>query len=270
MKRRKLVDENPFEGVNVVASGIKDRQRFITREETARVLDACPDHNWRYIVALARFGGLRTPSETLSLRWQDIDWNAGRIVVTSPKTEHHDGKASRTIPFFPELRPILAEARDLAPPGAVFVVDEKYRKAAVGPNCWLNANLRTTFNKIVRRAGLEPWPRLFHNLRASRETELTETFPVQVVTAWLGNTPNIALRHYLMTTEAHFEAALTLTEKAVQNPVQQPSAKGRNGAQEAAPENAQTQAVPGFATTCELLRELPVAGTGFEPVTSRL
>ena len=59
----------------------------------------------------------------------------------------------------------------------------------MGKAGWINANLRTTFGKILRRAGLEPWPRLFHNLRASRETELVEKYPVQVVTSWLGNTP---------------------------------------------------------------------------------
>ena len=66
----------------------------------------------------------------LSLRWQDIDWEAGRIVVQSPKTEHHPGKASRTIPLFPELRPILAEAFDLAPEGAEYVVDGNIEQAA--------------------------------------------------------------------------------------------------------------------------------------------
>jgi hypothetical protein len=58
----------------------------------------------------------------------------------------------------------------------------------------MNANLRTTFEKI-KRAGLTPWPRPFHNLRASRETELVEKYPVQVVTSWLGNTPSVAMRH---------------------------------------------------------------------------
>jgi hypothetical protein len=174
MQRRKLIGENPFEGVKAVAVGIKDRQRFVTREETALVLAACPNHHWKSIVALARYGGLRCPSEVLSLRWQDVLWDAERIVVTSPKTEHHAGKASRTIPLFPELREILDEAFDLAPDGAVYVVDEKFRKSAMGPAGWMNANLRTTFEKIVKRAGLTQWPRLFHNLRASRETELVE------------------------------------------------------------------------------------------------
>jgi hypothetical protein len=68
----------------------------------------------------------------------------------------------------------------------------------MGPAGWMNANLRTTFEKVIKRAGLTPCPRLFHNLRASRETELVKEYPVQVVTSWLGNTPRIALKHCLM------------------------------------------------------------------------
>ena len=37
MRRRKLIDDNPFEGVKAAATGIKDRQRFVTRQEIARV-----------------------------------------------------------------------------------------------------------------------------------------------------------------------------------------------------------------------------------------
>ena len=73
------------------------------------------------------------------------------------------------VPLFPELRPILEEAFDLAPEGAVYVV-ERYREASMGPKGWRNCNLRTQFERIINRAGVEPWPRLFHNLRASRET----------------------------------------------------------------------------------------------------
>jgi len=67
----------------------------------------------------------------------------------------------------------------MAPEGAVYVVDERFRKALKPDGSWGNCNLRTTFEKIIERAGLTQWPRLFHNLRASRETELVERFPVQ-------------------------------------------------------------------------------------------
>jgi len=278
MRRRKLIVENPFDGVSAPATGIQDRQRFITRDEIARVLDACPNKHWRCIVALARFGGLRCPSEVLSLRWQDIDWEASRIVVPSPKTEHHAGKASRVIPLFPELRPILTESFEMAPDGAIFVVDEKYHKAATGPAGWKNANLRTPFEKIVRRAGLQPWPRLFHNLRASRETELVEAYPLQVVTSWLGNTPTVALRHYLMTTDEHFETAIRGeaeatadgTDSETKKAAQQAHATERREPQTAKASPKKTPVLPGFADSCETMQLPVVAEEGLEPPTRGL
>ena len=67
------------------------------------------------------------------------------------------------------------------------------------------ARLGTTFAKIVRRAGVEPWPRLWHSLRASCESDLAQSFPLATVTKWLGSTPSVALRHYVDPTEAAFE-----------------------------------------------------------------
>jgi hypothetical protein len=48
---------------------------------------------------------------------------------------------------------------------------------------------------------------LFQNLRASRETALANDFPLHFVTAWLGNSPAVAARHYLQVTDEHFESA---------------------------------------------------------------
>jgi hypothetical protein len=133
-------------------------------------------------------------------------------VVQSPKTEHHVGKASRMIPLFPELRSILTDAFETAADGAVYVVDARLRESANTEKGWRNCNLRTQFERIISRAGLEPWPRLFHAMRSSRETELAREFPIHVVTAWLGNTPRIALKHYLQVTDADFERAADAKE----------------------------------------------------------
>src|SRR5262249_21631612 len=48
------------------------------------------------------------------------------------------------------------------------------------------------------------WPKLFQNLRASRETELAAIFPLHVVCAWLGNSALIAQNHYLQVTEKDY------------------------------------------------------------------
>ena len=51
----------------------RDRDYFVTLDEAKRVLDACPDAQWRLVFALSRFGGLRCPSEHSLLKWEDVD-----------------------------------------------------------------------------------------------------------------------------------------------------------------------------------------------------
>jgi hypothetical protein len=112
----------------------------------------------------------------------------------------------------------------------LYIVPGDYRLSSQKPGGWGNTNLRSTFLKIIRRAGLQPWPRLFHNLRASCETDLMKRFPIHVVCAWIGNTPKIALGHYLQTLDADFKNAVGGAKSgavAVQNAVQ--SATGGEG-----------------------------------------
>ena len=269
--KRKHIDENPFAEVSSKAVMDGNRMRFVTREEIDRIL-AIASLDWRLIVSLARYGGLRCPSEVLSLRWQDISWQAGRITVASPKTEHHEGKGNRIIPLFPELRGVLQEARAEAGPNAEYVVNG-YRDTAITERGWRNCNLRTQFERLIKRAGLKPWPRLFHNLRSSRETELAAEYPIQVVTAWLGNTPRIALKHYLQVTDADFARAaadpaanvVMPTEatqkgaaksgapisKTMQNPVQQTGAVRRKDSHQ---KNITPPNRRGYASPCDSMR----------------
>lgn len=257
--RRRLIAESPFAEVTIKA-GMPDRSRFVTQAETAKLLDACPNNDWRLIVALARYGGLRCPSEVLSLRWQDVDWTAGKIEVQSPKTEHHPGKATRTIPLFPELREHLKAAFD---PQAVYVVDERMRASAQGKAGWRNCNLRTRFQRIVALAGLTPWPRLFHNLRSSRQTELAERFPSHVVCDWLGNSEDIARKHYYQTTDGHYADAVSGPSnddkksgaesgaQVAQNPAQHAHANNRG---DSLASTQVTKAATTSATSCDTQR----------------
>lgn len=189
--KKKLIHKNPFAHLKATILPNRERFYFVTREEIQKVLDACPNAEWRLIVALARYGGLRCPSETLSLTWRDIDWERGRMRVWSPKTEHHTGGESRIVPIFPELRPYLDDAYHEAEPKAKFVI-ANYRDTGM--------NLRSRLLDIIWAAGLKEWPKLFQNLKSTRETELVETFPVHVVCSWIGNSEPVAAKHYLQTT----------------------------------------------------------------------
>lgn len=205
--RRKLIDESPFADMKgVSAKGNRDKDHFVTRDDAAKVLAACPDDEWRLIFALARFGGMRCPSEVLLLRWGDVNWDANRITVRSPKTEHHEGKDSRVMPLFPELRPYLESLWDVAPEGSEFVIT-RYRETEV--------NLRTRLRAIARAAGLKPWPKSFVALRSTRRTELQEQFADYVLNDWFGHSSRVAERHYLQVTDAHFEAAAKVSDPMI-------------------------------------------------------
>jgi hypothetical protein len=131
------------------------------------------------------------------------------MLVTSPKTEHHPGGESRLVPLFPELRPYLDESLEQAEPGTEYVI-MRYRVT--------NMNLRTQLMRIIKRAGLKPWPKLFQNLRSTRQTELEENFPSHVVCAWIGNSEAVAKKHYLQVTDEHFKKAVQQAHVTARKP----------------------------------------------------
>jgi integrase len=219
--RAKLIHENPVDGIKAPGQTNPDRLRFIDRDIVGKVM-AVANREWQLVIALARYGGIRIPSELEPLRLTDIDFERERLRVTSPKTARHVGKGERWIPLFPELRPHVEEAFDTAKEGEIYLVRHPFlrkHKAEV--------NLRRGMMDLIRKAGLTPWPRIFHNLRASRQTELTCEHPSHVVTAWLGNSERIAAAHYLQVTDEDYQKATKSAAKsgaadreALQNPVQ--------------------------------------------------
>jgi hypothetical protein len=143
-----------------------------------------------------------------------------------------------------------------AEPGTEYVVT-RYRLN--------NQNLGTEFRRIVKRAGLQPWPRSFQNLRSTRETELCKQFPEHVVCAWIGNSKVIAREHYLQVRDEDFErAAQTLTgvEKSAQNPAQSEAATARDSSQTTGEHTYANRVLPVETSVCELSQSLATASIG--------
>jgi len=224
-KRKKLIEDDPFSHLPSTVRPNRKRDFFIDRPTIQRVIDASPDTEWRALIALARFGGLRIPSEVKSLRWVDIDWASSRFTVHAIKTEHHHHGGYRVVPIFPDLRTHLLNAFEQAAEGAEYVVT-RYRHAG--------CNVGTHFKRIIKRAGVALWPKPWQNLRASCETDLiADGHGLHAVTAWLGHTPKVALENYLQVTESDYA-------KAVQNPVQQSHAVQRSEVQAVEDRSAKT------------------------------
>jgi hypothetical protein len=159
------------------------------------------------------------------------------------------------------LRPYLEEVWD---PEEQFVIT-RCRDTAT--------KLRTQLTKIVRRAGLEPWPKLWQNLRASRETELAETFPLHVVCAWIGNSAAVARKHNLQVTEDHFARAAG-GAGALQMALQISGTVPRKAVNvDFQPADESPDVAPGcteFHQTTGHCTNVPVGATGLEPVTPTL
>ena len=81
---------------------------------------------------------------------------------------------------------------------------------------------------------MKPWPKLFHNLRASCETDLAKIHLINAVCDWIGNSITVAQWHYLQTTDEDFERASGI-ENPTQNPTQQPSVRPRRDSQTKTP-----------------------------------
>lgn len=227
-----------------------------------QVIDACPDAEWRLIFALSRYAGLRCHSEHLALRWLDVNWEKNRILIHAPKQEHHSNGGDRWIPIFPELHPCLEECFDLAEVGEEFVI-VRYRDT--------NTNLRTQLMRIIKRAGVKPWPKLFHNLRASRETELAATYPLHTVCEWIGNSARIASAHYLQVTKADFERAAQGGAESgalvAQNQAQRASAHACTSQQESSEVLVSSGEMQGDANACKGKQKYLVRPEGVEPPT---
>ena len=195
-----LIASSPFTKVVAGSMANESRSVYVSEETIDRAIDFAPDAQWRLLIALCRYAGLRCTSEVLRLRWKDVDFVAGTMTIVSSKTAKQ-GKGSRVMPILPQLRRYLEDCFDPEQERVIW----KYRES--------NANLRRMFLSILDKAGIAPWARLFHNLRGSCETDLVEQFPAHVVTTWLGNSTATALKHYLKVTPEHVRKAAGLPSK---------------------------------------------------------
>lgn len=192
--------KNPFKKIKIPRQTNEENMFFVDGATALRVIEASSSMHKKLVFAFARFGGLRIPSEIVELRWEHIYWEQGKFLVYSPKTEHHEGQGKRMVPLFPELRKVLVQAFAEKKAEDIFVCGQ-VRSG--------DLNLRTGLLKTLKKIGVKPWPKLFANLRSSRETELVDNFPLHVVTKWIGHTPEVAKMHYLQLLDRHWNSAVT-------------------------------------------------------------
>ena len=212
---------NPFSHLKGGVPANKSRCYYVAVETVNKVLAACADSRERLIVILSRFGGLRMASELLFMCWDDIDLTSDRFTVRCPKKTHKRQQergelTTRQVPLFPEVRDAFRQLKDELPEEhSEYVFPELHdNQKHASPRVYQQ------IQKVVKRAGLTPWPKLFQNMRSTRETELCALSPIQDVASWIGNTPAVAQKHYLQARDELFGVAAQAPQKTPQNPPQ--------------------------------------------------
>jgi integrase len=195
------ITTNPFAVIRGLRSrGDKTRHKYVTSEEVAKLLEAIPNPEVRTIIALARWNGLRIPSEISDLRWRDIDWEKRRMIIRSPKLARYEDKAERCVAIFPEAFVFLQELRRLRP--------EASEDDNVFSRTFTNrSNLRVYINLYCRAAGIKLWPKLFINLRVSHVNDINRVFHSYVCNTWNGHSQEVANAHYMLIREEDYQRA---------------------------------------------------------------
>ena len=252
---RELIHRSPLGKLKSSAIAAK-RDRDISQEETERLLAACPSLQWRVLVGLTRYAGLRCDSETHGVTWADVDWERRRLRVYACKTD-----STRIVPIVPSLLTLLQDAFDAAEEGATTII-------TLSRN-----NLHRSFLAIQARSGVVEWDDLFQSLRRSCESDLAKRHPQHAVSRWMGHSMKVSEKHYLMVGDDLYDAA---SNDPVLRVAESAAASDRIASQAVvcssevlneSPVEAQTEArtMPMVATSCGLV--LKVDRGGIEPPT---
>lgn len=198
-----LIVRNPFQAFRVSVRSNKERQHYVDLGDFMQVVDRAPDAYWKSLLLLGRIAGLRIPSEAAGLKWEHIDWKNHRLrIVDSKKTQQHIHRHLRMVPIPTILREQLRELQRQAEPGAIYVF----------PHVGTSASLRNAMLRFLKAAGLNPWDKLWQNLRASAATDYARQLPAHVAAAICGHTTQIAREHYWTVADSDLERAMQMLD----------------------------------------------------------
>ncbi len=195
--RKKLLSENPFDGIRIPLQDNPERLVEVPRSAIDLVIQQTTDPEFRLILMLARVAGLRVPSETSAMTWGDVNFEEKKMIIRAAKTQHHAHGGIRSCPLFEDLVPFFRALRKpgCKPTDHVFV---KHRDS--------ESNLRTELLRLIKKAGVTPWTKPFQNLRANALTDLCDIANLPQACKWIGNSPDVAMRHYLIIKKKDWEA----------------------------------------------------------------
>jgi len=258
---RGIIEESPFAHLKGGVTPTRN-DRYVTPEEAAKVIAACPDEEWQLLVGLARYAGLRVPSETHLLTRPDVNLESSQLRVRSPKTERYEGHEERFVPICPRLRALL-ERRLQSMPG-----DQLITIRSAGGR-------RRKMKAIMEAAGIAPWDDTWQTLRRSCEIEWAQRYPQYAVSRWIGHSITVSGRHYANAIPASLydQVAERVTQKATQHPAETASIDEKAETatdQVAVPKSFDCQELQRASANCQIIEEWSRGESNPRAVTVRM
>ena len=100
---------------------------------------------------------------------------------------------------------VCCASDEAAEEGTEFVISTRHNMTHRG--------LIAQYRRILHFAGVKEYPKLFQNLRSTRQTELAGPYGIYIICTCISNSPQVALMHYLQVTEEDFKRASLGGEK---------------------------------------------------------
>jgi integrase len=198
--------KSPFTNIRASGSQVNPRrQHYITHESLDKFLTSeAISLELKSLLALARFAGLRCPSEAINLRWADIDFAENKMFVPNAKLGCGGCKDPwRVVPMRGRLKTVLGELFAATPAGEELVFGGVRARIAKSPWHWLK--------RAFKLLEVTPWEKPWQNLRASYVTELRQNGLSAVqIAKWSGHSVKVANQHYVLEIESDFQAAINL------------------------------------------------------------
>lgn len=189
--------KHPFLGSDTIISPAdeKKRTRVLTRDEEARLLDACdgPRTRLKAIIICALDTGMRR-GEILKLRWRDVNLETKRIHIQAMNTKT---LSARLVPISSRLIAELKSLPQRDPSSRVFGITDTVKRS------WATA-------KGI--AGIEDLR--FHDLRHTCATRLVQGgFPIAEVSRILGHASVVTTFRYANVDDTTLDRAVGILER---------------------------------------------------------
>ncbi len=206
MREWAWIEQNPMSKISKPKEG-RSRERFLSKEEIKRLLEACEASSNPYIFTLVKLAlaSAMRHGEMISLRWRDVDFSTRLIVLQETKNG-----SRRAIPLTNEIEEILKACPTFGSP-----LHEPIFKAIYNRRGAVTARIRGAFQAAVKLARIENF--VFHDLRRTAASHLAMAGASQnELMALLGHkSPRMTSEVYVKFSLQHLANIMERTQKQI-------------------------------------------------------